>query len=240
MVKRMAAISRRLGSAFWDNCERIGKIFMAEIEVIPCGSANVYVIHANNTSILIDTGTEKYKDKVLKVCQGVNVKLIVLTHGHFDHCQNALYLSKHLNCPIGISAEDAELLQKGVKRKVYGKGIWGNFYAWASNCSIRKNKIESMDAVIVLENEMSLREYGIDGKVIKLPGHTKGSIGILLQTGEAFIGDAMQNIISPSMAWCYEDYETAEESFRFIQHIKPQKVYCGHGRMFGSKYSLGG
>ena len=192
-----------------------------------------YIIHGNKESILIDTGTEKYRDKVLNACQRANVRLILLTHGHFDHCQNALYLSKSLNCSVGISAEDSELLQKSTKRKVYGKGIWGNFYAWASNCNIKKCKIDPVNSITVLENEMSLQEYGIDGKVIKLPGHTIGSVGVLLQTGEAFIGDAMQNIISPSMAWCYEDYEKAEESVKLIHRINPKKIYCGHGKMFG-------
>lgn len=45
---------------------------------------------------------------------------------------------------------------------------------------------------------MSLLEYGVDGSVIALPGHTKGSTGIALSTGELFVGDAMQNINSPT------------------------------------------
>lgn len=199
---------------------------------IPCGSANTYLIQNGQSSILVDTGTIKYKDSPLKACQSANVKLIVLTHGHVDHCQNAASLAKDLGCPVGISAEDVDLLQKNIKREVYGKGLWGSFYAWASNCIIRKNKIEPADSVTVLEDEMSLHSYGLDGKIIRLPGHTKGSIGVYLQTGEFFIGDAMQNIISPAMAWCYEDYKTTEESVKLIQNIKPKKIYCGHGKAF--------
>lgn len=50
------------------------------------------------------------------------MKLVILTHGHFDHCQNASYLAKKLNCLVGIGREDVVLLENNEKRKVFGKG----------------------------------------------------------------------------------------------------------------------
>ncbi|HOO49457.1 MAG TPA: hypothetical protein PK465_06420 [Saccharofermentans sp.] len=78
---------------------------------------------------------------------------------------------------------------------------------------------------------MSLLEYGVDGSVIALPGHTKGSTGIALSTGELFVGDAMQNINSPTTTWCYEDYAQALESAKLIRSMNAKKVYFGHGRI---------
>ncbi|MVX27906.1 MBL fold metallo-hydrolase [Coprobacillus cateniformis] len=154
---------------------------------------------------------------------------MILTHGHFDHCQNTSYLVKKLNCFVGIGREDVLLLEKNEKRKLFGKGLWGSFYARASNCNIWKNNVESVSPNIILDAGMSLLEYGVDGNVIRLQGHTKGSIGIALTSGELFVGDAMQNIIFPTTTWCFEDYQQAQESAKLIKSINAKKIYYGHG-----------
>ena len=199
-------------------------------ERIACGMANAYLLHGDGGSILIDTGAEKYREKVAKACQNAGVRLILLTHGHFDHCQSAAYLTRRLKCSIGIAGEDAALLERNEKRKVYGKGIWGRFYADASNRNIEQNEIEAVTPDVILEDGMSLGEYGVDAKTVKLPGHTAGSVGVLCDTGELFVGDAMQNILFPSAAWCYEDYEKAKESAAIVRSMNAGKIFFGHGR----------
>ena len=201
-------------------------------ERIACGMANAYLLHGDGGSILIDTGAEKYREKVAKASQNAVVRLILLTHGHFDHCQSAAYLTRRLKCSIGIAGEDAALLERNEKRKVYGKGIWGRFYADASNRNIEQNEIEAVTPDVILEDGMSLGEYGVDAKTVKLPGHTAGSVGVLCDTGELFVGDAMQNILFPSAAWCYEDYEKAKESAAIVRSMNAGKIFFGHGRVW--------
>lgn len=201
-------------------------------ERIACGMANAYLLHGDGGSILIDTGAEKYREKVAKACQNAGVRLILLTHGHFDHCQSAAYLTRRLKCSIGIAVEDAALLERNEKRKVYGKGILGRFYADASNRNIEQNEIEAVTPDVILEDGMSLGEYGVDAKTVKLPGHTAGSVGVLCDTGELFVGDAMQNILFPSAAWCYEDYEKAKESAAIVRSMNAGKIFFGHGRVW--------
>ena len=205
---------------------------LMKTERIACGTSNVYLLRGDSGSVLIDTGVEKFKDKVLRACQNANVKLILLTHGHFDHCQSAAYLARNLKCKTGIAGEDAALLEKNQKRKVYGKGIWGNFYAGAANRNIGQNEIEAVTPDVILEDGMSLAEYGVDARIIKLPGHTVGSVGVLCATGELFVGDAMQNIPFLSATWCYEDYEKAKESATLIRSMNAGKIFCGHGRVW--------
>jgi glyoxylase-like metal-dependent hydrolase (beta-lactamase superfamily II) len=38
------------------------------------------------------------------------------------------------------------------------------------------------------DKEFPLDEFGTDGKILYTPGHTPGSVSVLLQTGEAFVG----------------------------------------------------
>ena len=44
---------------------------------------------------------------------------------------------------------------------------------------------------ILLPDEMALQAFGVDGKVVFTPGHTAGSISVLLSTGEAIVGDLL-------------------------------------------------
>ena len=199
------------------------------IDTIVCGIVNAYLVRGDNASILIDTGTSKYKEKVLECCKNKNIKLIVLTHGHYDHCQNAAYLAYKLNCSVGIARDDMELIENNHKRKVFGKNIWGKMYARLANRNIKKHKIQEIVPDVILENEMSLLDYGIDGKIIGLPGHTKGSIGVMLMTGELLVGDAMQNIVAPSATWCFEDYQQSVDSTERILKTHA-KIFYGHGK----------
>lgn len=202
----------------------------AAVETISCGSANAYLVRGDGGSILIDTGTAPYRETVLKACQGHSVRLILLTHGHVDHCQNAAYLAEALGCPAGIGRKDAPLLAGGEKRRVTGRGLWGRFYAAASNWIIRRESIPPLHPEVLLEEGMSLLPYGVDGRIVALPGHTSGSAGVLLAAGELFVGDAMQSILGPAPAWCYENREETERSVAAIRRLRPSRIYYGHGK----------
>lgn len=67
-------------------------INMVKIHRIASGNVNCYIVADNDKAILIDTGRKKYREKILERCKKFHVSLIVLTHGHMDHCQNAAYL----------------------------------------------------------------------------------------------------------------------------------------------------
>jgi len=50
---------------------------------------------------------------------------------------------------------------------------------------------------ILLEDGYDLSHYGLNAKVISLPGHSRGSIGILTKEGDLFCGDFFENIKGP-------------------------------------------
>ena len=92
---------------------------MTQIKVISCGHGNAYLLCGPDGAILIDTGMGKEREKVLNACGGTAVKLLLLTHGHCDHCQSARWLAERL-------LEFMKLYHRGpkppakVKRRVEG------------------------------------------------------------------------------------------------------------------------
>ena len=63
------------------------------VTVLRCGFANAYLLRGQGGSVLVDTGTARYRQLVLEACRAARVLLILLTHGHCDHCQNSAIIS---------------------------------------------------------------------------------------------------------------------------------------------------
>ena len=80
--------------------------------------ANCYLLMGKGGAVLADTGETGDREKVLEMCRNKNVRLLVLTHGHIDHIQNAAYLARELQIPIGMNEKDVELIRKDRKSVV--------------------------------------------------------------------------------------------------------------------------
>ena len=52
-------------------------------------------------------------------------------------------------------------------------------------------KSERCKPDLYLEDGYDLSKYGFDAKVVEIPGHSKGSIGILTANGDFFCGDLL-------------------------------------------------
>ena len=64
---------------------------MQVIERIPAGTACCWLLRGETGSVLIDTGMRN-AGQILRQVQDANVRLILLTHAHFDHITNASFL----------------------------------------------------------------------------------------------------------------------------------------------------
>lgn len=198
-----------------------------EVVALPSSGARAYLLRGEASSVLVDTGTEKLAVQTLAACHHMAVRLILLTHGHYDHCQNAAYFAQELGCPVAIARDDAELLS-GVQRPVQGEGFRDQAFAWLSNRSIRKEPIPRVEPSVFLEDGMSLAPYGIDGRVVALPGHTAGSVGVFLNSRDLLAGDAMFCLPGLGPSWCYEDKGQMEKSLEKIKELRPRRIYPGH------------
>lgn len=203
---------------------------MYEITQIHAG-ANCYLVTQDNASILVDTGVKGFEEKILKQCEGKEVKLIVLTHGHIDHMQNAAYLAQSLQVPIAMHEKDIPLLKDNLCREMKAQGILGNMVRFFSVLSAKSTQPETFEPDILLKEGDNLRDFGIDAEVIELPGHTAGSIGLKVGEDTLLVGDALMHMMKAGPTLLYEEYEQMLESVRKIQNMGDMKIYFGHGEM---------
>ncbi len=192
--------------------------------------AHCFLLTGQNGSILVDSCNYKDGPKILKQIKDKNVKLILLTHGHFDHVSSAKYLSKRLNVPIAMSKEDLHIIGNGQASILHAHTLFGRIMVFFSQGVLKKSTYSFFTPDVLLEDGQDLSKYGVNAHVVALPGHTKGSIGVLTDEGEFIVGDAMFNIVRPTGSKLYEDREIMEKSVEKIRKSGAKTIYVGHGR----------
>ena len=77
-----------------------------------------------------------------------------------------------------------------------------------------------------------LSEHGFDAKILHIPGHSKGSIGILTSGGDLFCGDLLENTDKPDLNSIMDDRTAANASVEKLKSLEINTVYPGHGKLF--------
>lgn len=200
------------------------------IQRICCGNVNCYLISNGKTGILVDTGRKKYRQKILDALKPYDVRLLVLTHGHVDHIQNAAFLSDALGCPVAMHEADIPLIGDNMLQPLKAQGILGKIVLSESIKSFRKAQIPFFTPDISLKEGDSLEAYGIPARIISLPGHTQGSIGIDIMEKELIVGDALMNMFYPTASMLYNDRDMMLQSADKISSLGKRQIYFGHGK----------
>lgn len=206
---------------------------------IHLGIVNAYLIQGAR-SILVDTGYPKDAPVILKKLSehGVDTKeisLILITHGHMDHFGSTVELKKHIDAPVAIHSLDAESARKGFNSSIHPTGMTGRLL---SPFLAKKGmaKFKPFEPDILIKDTMNLEKYGVKGKVISTPGHTPGSISIVLSSGKIIVGDLIMGGIirksHPSYPPFADDIAQIRKNIEQVMHLSPTQIFSGHGGPF--------
>lgn len=208
---------------------------MARIILVPCGTVNCYILAGESGAVLVDTGLKAHRARVLEKARQYGVRCILLTHGHWDHIQNAAYLAQELGVPVCLNRQDTLLAQDNRLSLMVPRGFRGKVLNFLSKASLSGETLTPFPAEPLEDGELLIK-YGVDARVMALPGHTKGSVGILFDEGAQLIaGDAVMNFFSPTPALIADEPERAEQTAKLLKNSKIQTIYPGHGRPFSPK-----
>ncbi len=221
-----------------------------EIKTINLGAVNCYLVKTAKGFILIDTGgttvfdgdlpaIRARLDKALEDagCKQGNFMLVIITHGDPDHTGNGAYLKKKYGVKIAIHKDDAEMAEFGNMRTRKINSVLVRIIMFFMGFT--KAKLKAMNAAferfkpdILIDENFNLAEYGFDAKIILLPGHTNGSIGILTADGGLFCGDILGVMKKPSVTPLVENADCMKESIKKLGEMEIRTVYPGHGKSF--------
>ncbi len=169
-----------------------------------------------------------------------DICLMVMTHGHFDHVGCAREIRDLTGASIAMHQPDAGWLENAVYPPIRGVTAWGRVTAKPLNWPLAATRFEPTKVDLVLPDEdWPLHPYGIHGRVLWTPGHTAGSVSVLLETGEAFVGDLAMNRfplrLAPGLPIFAEDMNQVVASWRKLIDAGARVVYPAHGKPFSSE-----
>jgi hydroxyacylglutathione hydrolase len=192
----------------------------AEITFIRFGGmlgygVNCYLVKGADGYILVDTAISPRRldlEKQLESagCKPGNLKLIVLTHGHGDHTGNIVYLRDKYAAPIAMHRGDLETVEQTAPTPSVFERVILKFLSWIAGIG----ETQRFTPDIFLEDGQSLAEYGWDARVIHIPGHSNGSIGILTAAGDPSIGRQAQPGSSGQVLFCGDVFVNVKKPAR--------------------------
>jgi len=213
------------------------------VHPVPLGYTRSYILIGEG-AVLIDGGNPKKVGSFLKSLKQTSlnpqdIQLIVITHGHFDHIGSVHEIQKVTGAKIAMHYRDKDCLENSFKPGVRGVTAWGRVLASLTSLMSPFMHIEPAEVDIVLEDEdFSLVKFGIPGKIIHTPGHTMGCVSVLLDNGDAFVGDMAMNSfplrLTPGPPVFAEDFDRVSKSWQGLLDAGASRIFPGHGKSFSA------
>jgi hydroxyacylglutathione hydrolase len=200
-------------------------------------SVNCYLLKNDSGCILIDTGCSSSRaelERELEACpEPGGLRLIVLTHGDFDHSGNAAYLRQKFGAKIAMHRQDSAMVERG---DIFGGRQGGNFFLrMLVSFIFRFGRSSRFKPDLYLNDGDDLTEYGLEAKVLHIPGHSRGSIAVLTAGGHLFSGDLVVKNNRPVRNSLIDDLAAASASIERLKRLKIDTVYPGHGKPFPAR-----
>ncbi len=152
---------------------------MAIIKRLVVGSlsANCYIVgsEATGEGVVIDPGGDA--GDILKAIRdsGLDIKTIILTHGHSDHIAALYDIQDRTGAEVAIHTADADFL--------HGRGDFSSMFGISYKTPAPPDR---------LLHEGDIIDVGdLHFSVLHTPGHTPGSICLLLSDDKIFTGDTL-------------------------------------------------
>jgi glyoxylase-like metal-dependent hydrolase (beta-lactamase superfamily II) len=201
---------------------------------IPAGRSNLYIVQKNKTCLMIDAGYSGMNkiDKVLKTnnIDYKDIKMVILTHTHYDHV-NLLYdLNKKIYAEIVVHRAGEKFLKFGQTPDPKNGTLLGKLLLFANKIG-GNGKFKPVVPDTVIDGDVLTNKPGFDINIIPTPGHTKDSITVIVNKKWAFVGDTVFNMFPGNFYPMFvDDKKALKESWEKLLDLQCDYYFPGHGK----------
>ena len=160
------------------------------------GRSNAFIVCNGNHFLLVHCGPKnkwtELRDKLnaLGVRKG-NLNALVLTHAHFDHAENAHNIQKEFGAQILIHSYEAQFFKQGFNSPIKGSLAFTKLLAGFFGKRAESKSYTSAHCVPFPGGSFDLKELGFCAIIMPTPGHTAGSVSVIVEDEIALAGDSM-------------------------------------------------
>ena len=130
---------------------------------------NCYLVGAPGGAILFDAPDGAC---AWLVDEGIDLKMLILTHGHIDHVQDVASIKKRFNCPIGCHPETVPMISDPDFFRRFGFGF----------------DLEPTKPDFLIQEAPEREFLGLKLQVLEVPGHCPGSLCFYDAAGGVLVG----------------------------------------------------
>jgi glyoxylase-like metal-dependent hydrolase (beta-lactamase superfamily II) len=161
------------------------------LERIALRYSNVYLLREGAAAVLVDAGSPGDAEATTSALgllglRPSDVRAVVLTHGHGDHAGMAAFFQKQ-GARIVVGRGDEAQTRVGRNDEMTPTGPFARVLK-----PFVKLDYEPFVPDQLVDDEIDLTSLGMGGvRVRHMPGHTRGSLVVLVGPREAIVGDQM-------------------------------------------------
>jgi len=198
------------------------------------GRSNAFIINNGTVCIMVDSSRSNQWPKLqkrLRILQIEHIDLLILTHSHFDHAENARKLKEEFQAEILIHKSEADYLRNGDSPLPQGTIAFTRIILklFASLLQPRL-KYQGVAGDIEVASRFDLNPWGCNAYIIHTPGHTQGSISLIVDDEIALVGDAMVGERKTSIFQPFaDDIEEAVRSWKRLLDTDCLTYLPAHG-----------
>lgn len=199
--------------------------------------SNMYVIESNGHALMIDPCEKNTSTNILNK---LIVDGIILTHEHYDHICEVNYFKEYYGCKVACGEKAAEGLNNPTLNMSKHIEQIANFKPFGITFSPLENCDFKCDADINLSDNTLLKWQNEKIYIKETPGHSKGSISILINNLFLFSGDLLFKDFSTQVKFPggnKKDWENISKPW--IESLDYQTiVYPGHFDSFNLREKI--
>jgi hydroxyacylglutathione hydrolase len=166
------------------------------------GRSNVFLLSNGEKNILIDTspGNRWRKlDKRLKQLSIDQLDYLILTHTHYDHAGNSAWLRNRYKAQVIVHKSESAYLLSGKNSAVYGTNTFTYFIVKALIKPFTdKVFFKPCQYDILVDTTYDLKSIGFNAYILHTPGHSDGSMSVIVDDEIAIVGDCMFGVFKGS------------------------------------------